>query len=36
MGKVTGFLEYERELPEKVPVQERVQHYAEFEVPFQE
>ena len=30
MGKPTGFLEHTRELPEKRPVQERLQHYNEF------
>jgi len=31
MGKPTGFKEFTRELPEKQPVQERIQHYKEFE-----
>jgi glutamate synthase (NADPH/NADH) small chain len=30
MGKVTGFLEFNRELPSKRPVQERVHDYKEF------
>jgi glutamate synthase (NADPH/NADH) small chain len=30
MGKPTGFLEYTRELPEKQPVKERLQHFNEF------
>ena len=30
MGKTTGFLEFERETPEKVPVQERLTNYHEF------
>src|SRR4249919_2316134 len=30
MGKPTGFIEYTRELPSKVPVQERIHHYREF------
>ncbi|HMU48073.1 MAG TPA: glutamate synthase subunit beta [Chitinophagaceae bacterium] len=30
MGKPTGFLEFTRELPEKKPVGERLQHYNEF------
>jgi glutamate synthase (NADPH/NADH) small chain len=30
MGKPTGFLEFTRELPDKKPVQERVQHFNEF------
>jgi glutamate synthase (NADPH/NADH) small chain len=30
MGKPTGFLEYDRQLPKKEPVQDRLQHYQEF------
>lgn len=30
MGKTTGFLEFERETPAKVPVQERLKTYQEF------
>lgn len=30
MGKTTGFLEFERELPSKRPVQERINDYREF------
>lgn len=30
MGKITGFLEYTRELPEIEPPEERVKHYKEF------
>ena len=30
MGKVTGFMEFPRELPEKVPAAERVKNYNEF------
>lgn len=30
MGKITGFLEYNRELPEKEAPEERVKHYKEF------
>lgn len=30
MGKITGFLEFSRELPEKRPVEERVNDYKEF------
>jgi glutamate synthase (NADPH) small chain len=30
MGKVTGFLEYSRQLPSKVKAEERVQNYSEF------
>ena len=31
MGKATGFMEFDRELPEKVPAAERVKNYNEFE-----
>ncbi len=30
MGKPTGFLEFSREMPDKKPVAERLQHYNEF------
>ena len=30
MGKPTGFIEFTRELPEKQPVKERLQHFNEF------
>ena len=30
MGRPTGFLEFTRELPEKEPVKERLQHFNEF------
>ena len=30
MGKITGFKEYGRELPEKVPAKDRVKNYNEF------
>ena len=30
MGKPTGFLEFSRELPSKLPAAERIQHYREF------
>lgn len=33
MGKDTGFLEYGRKDPEKLPVEERVRNYNEFELP---
>ncbi len=33
MGKITGFLEFERAEPEKQPVQERVRSFREFELP---
>ncbi len=35
MGKLTGFLEYKRELPGKRPVQERKKDYKEFVKPFE-
>ncbi len=31
MGKATGFMEFDRELPEKVPAAERIRNYNEFE-----
>jgi glutamate synthase (NADPH/NADH) small chain len=31
MGKITGFLEYEREAPHKEPVADRLKHWREFE-----
>jgi glutamate synthase (NADPH/NADH) small chain len=30
MGKPTGFIEFERELPVKKPVQERIKNFHEF------
>jgi glutamate synthase (NADPH/NADH) small chain len=36
MGKATGFLEFDRELPEKVAAAERVKNYKEFESPYGE
>jgi glutamate synthase (NADPH/NADH) small chain len=36
MGKPTGFLEFNREAPNKVSVEERLQHYKEFVQPFTE
>lgn len=33
MGKITGFLEYRRKNPEKLPVADRVRDYREFELP---
>jgi glutamate synthase (NADPH/NADH) small chain len=36
MGKVTGFLEYTRELPQRRPVTERVNDYFEIYQPFPE
>ncbi len=34
MGKPTGFLEYNRELPPYKPVEERIKNYKEFTLPF--
>ncbi len=34
MGKVTGFLEYKRELPQRRPVDERVNDFFEVYQPF--
>jgi glutamate synthase (NADPH) small chain len=36
MGKVTGFMEYRRELPERRPVGERIQDFFEVYQPFPE
>jgi glutamate synthase (NADPH/NADH) small chain len=36
MGKPTGFLEFDRQLPLKDTVQDRLQHYNEFVQPFDE
>ncbi|HQX40986.1 MAG TPA: glutamate synthase subunit beta, partial [Niabella sp.] len=36
MGKPTGFLEFNRELPAKEPVEKRLQHYKEFAPLFPE
>ena len=36
MGKPTGFLEFDREMPRSRPPQERVQDYQEFYQPFSE
>ncbi|MBX3127142.1 MAG: glutamate synthase subunit beta [Polyangiaceae bacterium] len=33
MGKITGFLEYPRREPKKLPVVQRVRSYSEFELP---
>ncbi|MET0414198.1 MAG: glutamate synthase subunit beta [Polyangiaceae bacterium] len=33
MGKVTGFMEYRREDPQKIAARERVRNYREFELP---
>jgi len=36
VGKITGFMEFGREEPEKLPVKKRLQNYAEFELPVPE
>ena len=36
MGKPTGFLEFDRELPKKRPTQERIHDYKEIETPHSE
>ena len=36
MGKVTGFLEYEREDRDYEPVEERIRHWREFVLPLPE
>jgi glutamate synthase (NADPH/NADH) small chain len=36
MGKITGFLEYEREAPHKEPVADRLKHWREFELKLPE
>ncbi|MEM7296686.1 MAG: glutamate synthase subunit beta [Bacteroidota bacterium] len=36
MGKPTGFIEYQRELPSRETAENRVKNYSEFEIPFPE
>ena len=36
MGKITGFMEYERKDEAYTPVQERIQHFNEFTRPLKE
>ena len=36
MGKITGFLEFDRKIEEYVPVEERVKNYKEFTLPLKE
>ena len=31
MGKITGFIEFDRQVPSRSPVTERIQHYREFD-----
>ena len=32
MAKTTGFIEYERKNPQKLPVEDRIKNFKEFEV----
>ena len=36
MGKMTGFIEFDREVKKKLPVEERIKNYNEFEIPMPE
>lgn len=36
MGKMTGFIEFDREMKKKLPVEERIKNYKEFEIPLSE
>jgi len=36
MGKITGFLEFDRKTEEYAPVEERVKHFKEFTIPLKE
>ncbi len=36
MGKITGFLEFDRKVEDYAPAEERVKHYKEFTVPLKE
>jgi len=36
MGKITGFLEYKREVESYIPPKERIQNYKEFTIPMEE
>jgi glutamate synthase (NADPH/NADH) small chain len=36
VGKITGFMEFEREEPSKLPIKKRLQNYAEFELPVED
>ena len=35
MGKITGFLEYQRQNNKDVPVEERIQNFEEFHIPLE-
>ena len=34
MGKITGFKEYDRELPKKIAPEERLKNYNEFDLEY--
>ena len=36
MGKITGFIEFEREVKKKLPIDERIKNYCEFDIPLSE
>ena len=36
MGKITGFLEFDRKVEQYAPVDERIQNYKEFTIPMKE
>lgn len=36
MGKITGFIEFEREVKKKLPIEERTKNYCEFDIPLSE
>ena len=36
MGKITGFLEIDRQEPKYAPAADRIRHYSEFAVPLEE
>ena len=36
MGKITGFLEFDRKIEQYAPVEERIQNYKEFTLPMKE
>jgi glutamate synthase (NADPH/NADH) small chain len=36
MGKITGFLEFDRKTEEYAPIEERVRHFKEFTIPLKE
>ncbi len=36
MGKITGFMEFERQVEKKLPIEERVKNYNEFLIPLTE